>query len=101
MSNPLPNQSVDRWQSALQDAYMLAHGERLAEIRGDRRAKWLDGRGLHPFSALWGEIVALESVEPVLKYAREQSGESACDPVTLRQVAHRDAELAFDGRWAA
>jgi len=83
---------TDAWLEALSDAYHLAKGERLGELRG-RRVKLLDERGMHPYSMAWGRIFACESLLPGLVAAR--LSEPPTDPVHLRRVAQRDAESAF------
>ncbi len=100
---------AERWVEALETAYGLARGERLAEIRGDRRVKRFDSRGLHPYSEAWGRILSLEGLDPELAALRDLGGDVACEPGTLRHAAHRDAEEAVarlirsEGRvdWAA
>lgn len=80
------------WIEALVNAYLLARGERLGELRA-RRAKAFDERGLHPYSLAWGEVFALEEVLPELAGAR--LSDPMCDPVTLRRIAQADAQETF------
>lgn len=83
---------VDAWLEGLRDAYYLAKGERIGELRG-RRVKLLDDRGMHPYSVAWGRVYALEALRPELQSAR--LSDPPVDPVQLRRVAQRDAEGAF------
>jgi hypothetical protein len=75
------------WEEALQSAYSIARGERLAWLKG-RRPRSFDGRGLHPFSLEVGRIHACESIEPALR-------EAGFDHNLLRAVAERDATEMF------
>lgn len=84
---------VDRWLTALRDAWHVARGERLAELRGDRRIKGFDGAGLHVYSAAWGRVIACEGLIPELQEAR--LSDPSADPVSLRRMAHRDAQESF------
>ena len=90
------NPIYDLWAECLSWAYVVARGERAAEIRGDRRAKRFDGRGLHPYSVAWGYVLACESFAPELAELRDLGGDVACEPVTLRAAAHREAEEGFE-----
>lgn len=80
---------VDAWVESLQSAYGLAKGERRNELAG-RYVKSRDGRGLHPYSYVWGAIRALEGLEPDL--ANE---DVTTDAVTMRKLAHADADAEF------
>jgi hypothetical protein len=77
----------EQWAEALQEAYGLAKGERRGELSG-KRAKRFDGRGLHPYSLVWGRIRALEEMLPTLILAE-------ADPVVMARVAAKDAEAEF------
>lgn len=44
----------------LREAWLIARGERLAEMDG-RRLRLLDDSGIHPWSYVWGKIVMLEN----------------------------------------
>jgi hypothetical protein len=80
---------TDLWIESLQAAYSLARGERLNELNG-RYTKSRDERGLHGYSYVWGQVRALEGLEPVL--ANE---DVTTDPIALRKAAHADAEAEF------
>lgn len=84
---------IDAWLEAIRDAFMLARGERLSELRGGRRPRSFDDRGLHPYTLAWGRIWAYEVLIPALAEAR--LSDPMCDPVTLRRIAKTDAEGAF------
>lgn len=84
---------VNAWVEALEEAWMLAKGERGNELRG-RYVKRFDDRGLHPLSECWGRIHGLEAACPWLADIRSL-GESACEPVFLRREAAREAEREF------
>lgn len=81
------------WEQALQIAYSTAKAARGAELRGDRRVKSFDGRGVHVYSQEWGRIFACEDLMPALGSFRY---EDDVDPVTLRRHAERDAEAEFE-----
>lgn len=51
---------MDPLVQAVTEAWQLAYGERMNELRDDRRARLLDERGLHPYSVVWGKIIYLE-----------------------------------------
>ena len=82
------------WQEAMSNAYTLAKGARTAELRGDRRVKGFDQRGLHLYSAEWGRVFACEELFPQLEQLRA-AGEKAMDPVIMRSWAQREAEDDF------
>jgi hypothetical protein len=83
----------DAWVEALRDAWHLARGERLGELRG-RRQKLLDERGMHPYSLAWGRAMACEQLLPELQSAR--LADPPVDPVLMRRLAQRDAEQSFE-----
>jgi hypothetical protein len=80
---------IDLWIESLQAAYSLAKGERRNELAG-RYVKSRDDTGLHPYSFVWGQVRALEGLEPVL--ANEDVTTS---PGALRRAAAADAEAEF------
>ena len=82
------------WQNAVRMALMLAKAARTAELRGDRRLKAFDSRGVHVYSAEWGRIFACEELIPELSELRG-CGEGILDPVSLRSLAAREAESDF------
>lgn len=75
-------------------AWMHAKGARTRELRGDRRVKTFDSRGLHPYSVEWGRILALEALLPDLEQ-RRATGDVLFDPVSMRHHAEREAEQEF------
>lgn len=75
-------------------AFTLAKAERLAELRGDYRAKRWDERGLHPYSVEWGRIFAFEVALPELGNMRWSDPEGL-DPVAMRRRARVIAEIEF------
>lgn len=85
--------AFERWTLSLQQAFSLARAERLHQLRGTY-SKRFDGAGLHPYSLAWGEVMACESVFPELSVLR-LTGETSCDPVSMRSVASADAERQF------
>jgi hypothetical protein len=89
------NVVVGLWLEALTQAYQLAKGERLGELRG-RRAKSFDGSGMHPYSHAWGRVQAFEQLVPWLAELRvDHDGEVQAHEITLRQWAQADAEQSF------
>lgn len=76
-------------------AFTFAKAERLAELRGDYRAKRWDSRGLHPYSVEWGRILAFEVALPELGNERWIDPERPVDPVSLRLRARALAEIEF------
>lgn len=94
------------WVEQLWTAWVLAKGERAAELRGDRRARMLDGSGLHPYSVCWGQVYALEQLAPDLVDDRESGSAWGAvgqeptalghlDPPSLRRRAHLVAQADF------
>ncbi len=81
----------DLWQRALSFAFTLAKGARAAELRGDRRVKLMDGRGLHLYSEEWGKVRACEELLPELESLR-----NGVDAVQMRAMAYREAEDDFE-----
>lgn len=91
------------WEENLRAAWMLAKGERRQDLSG-KRAKLLDGRGLHPYSMAWGEVMACEQIDHELGTLRDTGvawelagmvGAGAVDPVSMRHHAARAAEADF------
>lgn len=66
----------------LMEAYRLALGERLGELRG-HRPRLLDGRGIHPYSYVWGHVDALGG------------SHTGISPEALRRDARAAAEETF------
>jgi len=83
---------LEVWCDAIQFAFVIAKGARHAELRGDRRIKPFDPRGLHLYSVEWGRALACEQLLPELEGVR---GLSVLDPVTMRALAAREAEEDF------
>ena len=75
------------WVEALQAAYSIARGERLATLKG-KRPRAFDVRGLHPFSEEVGRVFACESLAPELRFA-------GFDHHLLRATAEQDAMELF------
>lgn len=92
-TSPFEGSVFALWEQALQIAYSTAKAARLAELRGDRRVKSFDGRGVHVYSQEWGRIFACEDLMPSLGHFRY---EDDVDPLTLRRHAERDAEAEFE-----
>lgn len=70
----------------LGQAYTLAFAERMAELEGRYVARF-DKRGLHPYSVVWGQIMAIETSEDNMDTSPER----------LRRRARAEADLAhFD-----
>jgi hypothetical protein len=67
----------------LREAYMIARGERLAELRG-RRLRRFDASGLHPFSVVVGQIQKVE-------WMLDTPSAERVNAVTLRQAAIEEA----------
>lgn len=100
--------AADVWGASLWEAWVFAKGARAAELRGDRRAKLLDTRGLHPYSLAWGQVFACEELDPSLAARRDAGGHGwlvigqepaalgPLDPVSMRSIAARAAEQAFE-----
>jgi len=70
----------ERLSTLRQQAFRLAYAERINELRGVYVARF-DKRGLHPYSVLWGQLIAL--------------GESGESPEQMRRVARASADLDF------
>lgn len=85
---------MDLWARCLWEAYVLARGNRAAELRGDRRAKAFDTTGLHPYSQLWGSVYACEQLLPGLADLRF-TGEPECTPYGMKDMAVADANASF------
>jgi hypothetical protein len=79
---------IEQFCEGLRSAWMIARGERLGELRG-KRARLLNGAGLHDYSLEIGRLQTLMSLLPLLT-------ELDFNPVELRREAHRDAELEFE-----
>lgn len=62
----------DAWKEALSTAFSLAKADRARELRGDRTVARFNEQGLHPFSAEWGRLMALEALQPGLSDVREK-----------------------------
>lgn len=89
MSQPTTSTELawEHLQRSAREAYLIARGERLAELRG-RRPRTFDDRGLHPYSYVAGEAAA---------YARGLGDPELVelawpDPLALRAAARIDAE---------
>lgn len=79
----------DLWHQALGMAFGFAKAARTAELRGDRRVRGFDGRGLHMYSTEWGRVWMCEELLPDLESLRTM------DPITMRAAAAREAEEEF------
>ena len=77
----------------LREAFLFARGERLAVLRGTRLRRY-DGRGLHLYSFIWGEIQALDDLVPPDE-DREKSDGFPGDPLRMMRVATEAADLIF------
>jgi hypothetical protein len=75
------------WVEGLQSAYGLARGERSNELEGKYVPRF-DGRGLHPYSHVVGQVQTCEVLLSELSFAQ-------FDPVTLRRLAREDADELF------
>lgn len=82
------------WEEGLREAYDLARGTRLSELRGER-VKTFDAAGTHPYSQAWGRVLAAERLVSDLAVVRVGGETEPCTPVTLRRVAMKDAAEAF------
>lgn len=88
-----------RWSEKLREAYLLARGERLAELRG-HRPRLLDERGIHPYSYAWGQVDMLTTDE-LATWLGESQFEYAGLPVltlspsALRRAAREEAESIY------
>jgi hypothetical protein len=80
---------VTLWVEYLRSSYLLWFGERMNELT-DVKVRFFDARGLHPASAVWGAVEAMQDLEPDL--AAEGI---ATTPSALRRVAREDAYQAF------
>jgi len=85
-----PERVYEVWLEALSFAFLLAKGARAAELRGDRRSKTFDPRGMHPYSEEWGKVRACEELIPELETLRADA-----DAVSMRATAFREAEDDF------
>lgn len=77
----------EEWVRLLREAYLIARGERMAELRG-RRLKRFDDQGLHPFSVVIGKLTMIESMLGL-------PGEVCVHPLHIRSAAVKDAHKAF------
>lgn len=77
------------WIEGLEAAYMLARGERLNELRGTKQ-RFLDARGIHPFSEAWGLVEAAQHLCPDLG-----ADGVATSPHALWRAARADADDEF------
>jgi hypothetical protein len=80
---------VGAWLTALTQAWRIARGRRLGQLRGPSSQSY-DARGIHPYSEQWGWVFACELLCPWLTQVRE-----GCDPHVLRKAAQADAEREF------
>jgi hypothetical protein len=71
-ANPPDIAVVGFWQEALRAAFALAKADRARELRGDRTVPRFNEQGVHPFSAEWGRLQALEQLLPGLSDVREK-----------------------------
>lgn len=78
----MPTTEESALAEKIREAYQIARGERLAELRG-HRPRLLDDRGIHPYSYLWGQIDLLGG------------SELAHSPEALRRDARAEADEAF------
>lgn len=69
------------------EAFLIARGERLGELRG-RRLKRFDDQGLHPFSVVIGKITVIE-------WMLDTPSEERVHPVALKSEAVADAHRAI------
>jgi len=86
------------WCEALRHVWLLAKAERARELRGDRRVRGFDKRGLHTLSEAWGRVFAFEELRPDLAAVRRHEGEDGehpADPVPVARMAARAAEAEF------
>ena len=90
-----PEAVYDLWATSLGFAFTLAKGVRAAELRGDRRSKTFDARGLHLYSVEWGRVWACEELMPDLARLRA-TGDFLLDAVSMRSKAAREAEAEFE-----
>lgn len=86
---PPPEAVVSLWVESLQSAYSLARGERLNDLRGTK-GRFLDARGLHPFSAIWGRVEAAQALCPDLN-----AEGLATSPHALWKAGREDADAEF------
>ena len=75
---------VERWCELVREAYLLARARRLHELRG-KYVKTFDGRGLHPYSVVWGQILLL----------MPEGLEADCSPNELDKAAREEADEIF------
>lgn len=97
--------TVEAWCEALRACFSLARGERARELNGDRSVRRFDEQGLHPFSAEWGRLMALEALLPGLSDVREKhqvddDGEAMVLFVSPRVLRHEAYEAAERERLA-
>ena len=71
----------ERVKTLVEQAFKLAYTERMNELRGVHVKRW-DSRGLHPYSVVWGQIIALENGEA-----------QTIGPVKMREIARASADL--------
>jgi hypothetical protein len=76
-----------QWLDSMTHLWKLERGARLNELRG-KRVRPFDDSGCHPQSLLWGQVRALEGIEPHLRVFGSH-------PTELRSLAKRAAEEAF------
>lgn len=77
----------EEWTRLLREAYLIARGERSAELRG-RRLRRFDDQGLHPFSVVIGKVTMIE-------WMLDLPSEVRVHPVAITKAAKRDAEKSF------
>lgn len=94
--SPIEDLIAEEWCASLQSAWSLARGERLAELEG-KYLKRFDGRGLHPYSQLWGQVFACETLLPALAELRD-TGDHRCEAYSLREAARREADAIYAAR---
>lgn len=103
-------EALQTWAEVVREAFLLARGTRLGELRGRRRERLIDERGLHPFSLVWGRAQVLlpafvldDQERGAAKLAElgveilrsDLSGKIEIGPVEIRQAARIDAERIF------
>lgn len=72
MADVFDRQAIGLWKEAISAAFSLAKADRARELRGDRTVPRFNAEGLHPFSAEWGRVMALEAIVPGLSDVREK-----------------------------
>ena len=86
---------LERWGEAIHATLLTLRSNRAREIRGDRRVRTFDARGLHPPSLEWGRVLALEELLPGLAELRD-IGEPECHFLSLGRLARSEAQAAFE-----